>query len=415
MLKLLLFTLMLKLGYMIELPELSEQDLNYQYSKATELYYKGEYDESIKMLKTLVISYMMLQHAIVQCGRKCENTKIAEHIDLNFTDFPYLEKMGNKVAYDECFKTCMEEHPYRQISSKPLPSMETWNELESRQPYNYLQFAYYKTKKFKKCCEAVTTFLQRNPYDDSMLNNMKFYLTIPQVKDYFFRDLEAPKFHKSYRLGVESYEAGKYKEAIIEFESALLGYKDAEKECDFLCQHLPAQLEMFDRIAKNSAVEKIESLKCMMLCEHKLSPIIQEWKVENFTSRCFQFLQFAYYQLGETANAVSCSTSSFLLNPEADLAKQNVDYYTRLLRHRGFNEDELTKLLVPRKDAIEIYNRKKTILEKLDHLKDLFDYNNDSEMVEDEYEQIEEDLNEETNGKDDLIKIIAQKVSENLL
>jgi len=48
-------------------------------------------------------------------------------------------------------------------------------------------------------------------------------------------------------------------------------------------------------------------------------------------------------------------------------------------------------------------------------LKDLFDYNNDSEMVEDEYEQIEEDLNEETNGKDDLIKIIAQKVSENLL
>ena len=60
---------------------------------------------------------------------------------------------------------------------------------------------------------------------------------------------------KSYRLGVESYEAGKYKEAIIEFESALLGYKDAEKECDFLCQHLPAQLEMFDRIAKNSAGE----------------------------------------------------------------------------------------------------------------------------------------------------------------
>ena len=29
------------------------------------------------------------------------------------------------------------------------------------------------------------------------MTNMKFYLTIPQVKDYFFRDLEAPKFHVS--------------------------------------------------------------------------------------------------------------------------------------------------------------------------------------------------------------------------
>jgi len=412
--KFLLFSLAPNFGYMVELPELSEKDLDHQYSKATELYYKGEYEESVKLLKTLVISFMMLQHAIIQCGRKCENTKIDEKINLNFADFPYLENMGNKVAYGECFKTCMEEHPYRQVSSKPLPSMETWNDLESRQPYNYLQFAYYKTKKFKKCCEAVTTFLQRNPYDESMMTNMKFYLTIPQVKDYFFRDLEAPKFHNSYRTAVEYYEAGKYKESIVEFEKTLVGYKDAENECDLFCQHLPTQLETFDRISKSSIIKEMKFLECMMLCEQKLSPIIQEWKVENFTSRCFQFLQFAYFQVGETANAVSCSTSSFLLNPEADLARQNIEFYRRLLRHRGFNEDEVAKLLVPRKDAIEIYNRKKTINKKLDYLKEVFNYNNDNEVVEEEDEQTEEDISEKINEQDDLIKIVAQTVSENL-
>merc|ERR1719354_1291012 len=213
---------------------------------------------------------------------------------------------------------------------------------------------------------------------------MKFYLTIPQVKDYFFRDLQPPKFHNSYRTAVEYYEAGKYKESIVEFEKTLVGYKDAENECDLFCQHLPTQLETFDRISKSS--------------------IIKEMK----------FLEFSYFQVGETANAVSCSTSSFLLNPEADLARQNIEFYRRLLRHRGFNEDEVAKLLVPRKDAIEIYNRKKTINKKLDYLKEVFNYNNDNEVVEEEDEQTEEDISEKINEQDDLIKIVAQTVSENL-
>jgi len=47
-------------------------------------------------------------------------------------------------------------------------------------------------------------------------------------------------------------------------------------------------------------------------------------------------------------------------------------------------------------------------------LKELFNYNNDKEVVEEEDEQTEEDLSEIINEPDDLIKIIAQTVSENL-
>jgi len=47
-------------------------------------------------------------------------------------------------------------------------------------------------------------------------------------------------------------------------------------------------------------------------------------------------------------------------------------------------------------------------------LKEVFNYNNDNEVVEEEDEQTEEDISEKINEQDDLIKIVAQTVSENL-
>jgi len=398
----------------VQLPDLTPTNFDVQYGEAVDDYNKGNYDSAIKKFKSVIVNYIMLQHATSACASKCDNSSISTELKMDFKGFPSLKFFGDKLAYENCFKVCMEGHPYRAVSAQALPSVETLEALDKRQPYHYLQFCYFKTEQYKKCCEAVTTFLQRNPTDPEMLHNMEYYRRLPQVKESYFRDLEAPKFHKTYRSGVEAYESGKHKEAIALLEQALIDFVAAYEECKLLCHHLPFEQQYFHRIHKTAAVEKVRSLKCVAECANTVSPIIQDWKVEHFTARCFQFLQFSYYQVGSLKQAVACATSSFLLNPDGELARQNVAFYQQLLAKKGMSHSEIAIVLTPRDDAMEMYSGDQTARVHIDQVTAALDdvYADEGEVfVEAQVQDEEEDIMD----KESLVKLITSSLEQKLL
>ena len=94
--------------------------------------------------------------------------------------------------------------------------------------------------------------------------------------------------------------------------------------------------------------------------------------------------------MGETAQAVTCAASSYLLNPEADLAHQNVQFYKKHLEKAGFNEEDISKLLLPRKDALQYFNRLKEIKDNIKKLTSIFsDVFGDEETFEEKDEEEE--------------------------
>lgn len=61
--------------------------------------------------------------------------------------------------------------------------------------YHFLQYAYYKVGNLEKACEAVSSYLMFYPTDETMLNNMEYYMKLPKVKkDFFMPRKEAVRY-----------------------------------------------------------------------------------------------------------------------------------------------------------------------------------------------------------------------------
>lgn len=72
-----------------------------------------------------------------------------------------------------------------------------------REPYNYLQRAYYQLKKLDLAAAAAHTFFVANPTHLQMREDMAKYRRMSGVRPQSFRDLETPPHWAAYDSGLE--------------------------------------------------------------------------------------------------------------------------------------------------------------------------------------------------------------------
>ena len=72
-------------------------------------------------------------------------------------------------------------------------------------------------------------------------------------------------------------------------------------------------------------------MKCKHRCEKDLNVEIQETEVTELPKMSYDYLQFAYYQLGNVSAAAKAATSSSLLSPSSLIAAKNLEYYSEKL------------------------------------------------------------------------------------
>lgn len=113
--------------------------LDSAYRHALDQYTMEKWPETVEYLEVSLRLYRLLRDSEAFCNLNCSSARL--DAEERFSDFHELRAFGNVMKRAQCLKRCKQGLPaFRQT----LPSRETLDEFERREPYRYLQFAYFK-------------------------------------------------------------------------------------------------------------------------------------------------------------------------------------------------------------------------------------------------------------------------------
>ncbi|XP_007453071.1 PREDICTED: prolyl 3-hydroxylase 1 [Lipotes vexillifer] len=267
-----------------------------------------------------------------------------------------LRFFGGLLRRAACLRRCLGPSATHSLSE------ELELEFSKRSPYNYLQVAYFKINKLEKAVAAAHTFFVGNPEHMEMRQNLDYYQTMSGVKEAYFKDLEAKPHMHEFRLGVRLYSEEQLQEAVPHLETALREYFEADEECRALCEgpydydgynYLEYNADLFQAITDHY----IQVLSCKQNCVTELaSHPSREKPFEDFLPSHYNYLQFAYYNIGNYTQATECAKTYLLFFPNDEVMSQNLAYYTAMLG------EEQARSIGPRENAQEYHQR--SLLEK---------------------------------------------------
>ncbi|XP_059945624.1 prolyl 3-hydroxylase 1 [Mesoplodon densirostris] len=267
-----------------------------------------------------------------------------------------LRFFGGLLRRAACLRRCLGPSATHSLSE------ELELEFSKRSPYNYLQVAYFKINKLEKAVAAAHTFFVGNPEHMEMRQNLDYYQTMSGVKEADFKDLEAKPHMHEFRLGVRLYSEEQLQEAVPHLETALREYFVADEECRALCEgpydydgynYLEYNADLFQAITDHY----VQVLSCKQNCVTELaSHPSREKPFEDFLPSHYNYLQFAYYNIGNYTQAIECAKTFLLFFPNDEVMSQNLAYYTAMLG------EEQARSIGPRESAQEYHQR--SLLEK---------------------------------------------------
>lgn len=316
------------------------------YKHALDEYTNENWQESVNYLEVSLRLYRLLKDSEAFCNLNCSNAKLAKEAE--FSEFPELHVFGNMVMRAHCLKRCKQGLPaFRQSQ----PSREVLADFEKREPYKYLQFAYFRSNQYAKAIAAAHTFLLKHPGDEMMKRNMAYYETLPEVEEYL-KDLETKTYETLFIRAVRAYNGENYRTSISDMELALPDYFKTYDECLAHCEG-SREITAFKDFYLSVADHYIHTLECKLKCETELTPVVGGYVVEKFVATMYHYLQFAYYKLNDLKNAVPCVASYLLFDENDAVMKQNMVYYQYHKEKLGLSDADFQ----PRPEAVRYFNQ----------------------------------------------------------
>ncbi|MGH0122714.1 UNVERIFIED_CONTAM: hypothetical protein FKN15_006806 [Acipenser sinensis] len=334
--------------------ELMPLDSAYKY--ALDQYTGENWKESVDYLEMSLRLYRLLKDSEAFCNLNCSTVRMDN--EANFSDFAELQVFGNIMKRAQCLKRCKQGLPaFRQS----MPSRDTVDEFERREPYKFLQFAYFKSDNIAKAISAAHTFLLRHPEDEMMKRNMAYYKSLPGVEEHL-KDLETKAYEAQcfylkrinvalFIRAVRAYNGDNYRTSISDMELALPSFFKAFDECLAACEG-SREINEFKDFYPSIADHFIEVLNCKVKCESDLTPVVGGFAVEKFVATMYHYLQFAYYKLNDLKHAVPCVASYLLFDPSDEVMKQNMVYYQYHKEKWGLADEDF----LPRVEAVRYFN-----------------------------------------------------------
>uniref|UniRef100_A0A8C3LUW0 procollagen-proline 3-dioxygenase n=1 Tax=Chrysolophus pictus TaxID=9089 RepID=A0A8C3LUW0_CHRPC len=221
-------------------------------------------------------------------------------------------------------------------------SLVIQRDFERREPYNYLQVAFFQLKKLDQAVSAAHTFFVANPQHLQMREDIEKYRRMSGVKSDNFRDLEAAAHWEAYEAGMQHYNADEYLQAVDRLEESLREALSALEECRALCEgpledeeveeEEDLQPGLYEAIA---GTHYIQVLKCRQQCVLEIATK-PGWisATEDFIPSHLDLLQFAYDQVGNQALAAECAASYLLFYPMDEPVLEKMKQY-----HAELGED----------------------------------------------------------------------------
>ncbi|XP_064234651.1 cartilage-associated protein isoform X4 [Aotus nancymaae] len=285
--------------------------------------YSGEHwAESVGYLEISLRLHRLLRDSEAFCHRNCSAAQRPEPA-AGLASYPELRLFGGLLRRAHCLKRCKQGLPaFRQSQ----PSREVLADFQSREPYKFLQFAYFKSL--------------------------------------FIR-------------AVRAYNGENWRTSITDMELALPDFFKAFYECLAACEG-SREIKDFKDFYLSIADHYIEVLECKIQCEENLTPVIGGYPVEKFVATMYHYLQFAYYKLNDLKNAAPCAVSYLLFDQNDKVMQQNLVYYQYHRDAWGLSDEHFQ----PRPEAVQFFNV--TTLQK-----ELYDFAKENIMDDDEGEVVE--------------------------
>uniref|UniRef100_A0A5F9C8A0 procollagen-proline 3-dioxygenase n=1 Tax=Oryctolagus cuniculus TaxID=9986 RepID=A0A5F9C8A0_RABIT len=310
------------------------QPFDLLYASGVAAYYSGDYEQAVRDLEAALSSHRRLREIRTRCTRHCAARRpLAPPGTGPGAELPFFRALLERAR---CYRSC-ETQRLGGPASRHRVSEDVRSDFQRRVPYNYLQRAYIKLNQLDKAMEAAHTFFMANPEHMEMQQNIENYRMMAGVEAFQMTDREAKAHLESYSAAVKHYEADDFEVAIKYFEQALREYFNEDAECRTLCEG-PQRFEEYEYLGyKAGLYEAIaDHYMQVLVCQHecvrelatrpgRLSPI------ENFLPLHYDYLQFAYYRVGEYVKALECAKAYLLFHPDDEDVLDNVDYYESLL------------------------------------------------------------------------------------
>ncbi|XP_052439814.1 cartilage-associated protein [Carassius gibelio] len=350
--------------------------LDSAYRHALDQYSEEKWPESVEFLEMSLRLYRLLRDSEAFCNLNCSTVRLDD--ETRFSDFAELHAFGNVMKRAQCLKRCKQGLPaFRQT----LPSRETIEEFEKREPYKYLQFAYFKSDNLGKAVSAAYTFLLKHPDDEMMQRNMNYYKSLPGADEHM-KDLETKSYEMLFIRAVRAYNGDNFRTSVSDMELALRDFFKVYDEC-IAASEGSRQIKDFKDFYPSIADHYTEVLERKVRCESELTPVVGGFVVEKFVATMYHYLQFAYYKLNDLKNAVPCVASYMLFDPSDEVMKNNVDYYRYHREKFGLTDEDF----FPRAEAVRYHNQTTLQLQMLEFAKQKLLSDDEGEVLEflDEY------------------------------
>ncbi|EAX07143.1 leucine proline-enriched proteoglycan (leprecan) 1, isoform CRA_b [Homo sapiens] len=324
------------------------------FAEGTAAYARGDWPGVVLSMERALRSRAALRALRLRCRTQCA-ADFPWELDPDWSPSPAqasgaaalrdLSFFGGLLRRAACLRRCLGPPAAHSLSEE----MEL--EFRKRSPYNYLQVAYFKINKLEKAVAAAHTFFVGNPEHMEMQQNLDYYQTMSGVKEADFKDLETQPHMQEFRLGVRLYSEEQPQEAVPHLEAALQEYFVAYEECRALCEgpydydgynYLEYNADLFQAITDHY----IQVLNCKQNCVTELaSHPSREKPFEDFLPSHYNYLQFAYYNIGNYTQAVECAKTYLLFFPNDEVMNQNLAYYAAMLG------EEHTRSIGPREQG----------------------------------------------------------------
>ncbi|KAF7247962.1 Cartilage-associated protein [Varanus komodoensis] len=211
------------------------------YRYGLDQYSNENWPESVSYLEMSLRLHRLLRDSEAFCHLNCSTARLEQEGGAEgqaplppdrFDGFPELRAFADILRRAQCLKRCKQGLPaFRQSQ----PSREVLEEFQRRDPYKFLQFAYFKANNLPKAIAAAHTFLLKHPDDEMMKRNMEFYKSMPDAEDYM-KDLEAKSYENLFIRAVRAYNGENWKTAITDMELALPEFYKTYDDCLAACE-----------------------------------------------------------------------------------------------------------------------------------------------------------------------------------
>ncbi|KAB1264513.1 Cartilage-associated protein [Camelus dromedarius] len=388
------------------------------YRHALDQYSSEHWTESVGYLEISLRLHRLLRDSEAFCHRNCSASPQPEPA-AGLARYPELRLFGGLLRRAHCLKRCKQGLPaFRQSQ----PSREVLADFQRREPYKFLQFAYFTGKSprpppprprprigprpsaqapppdrapllalggvppplldlannLPKAIAAAHTFLLKHPGDEMMKRNMAYYKTLPDAEDYV-KDLETKSFESLFIRAVRAYNGENWRTCITDMELALPDFFKTFYECLAACEgsrEIKDFKDFYLSIAGNFVHERLEpfiiSIADILLSKLRLRG---GWLVTCWLTSCSSLL---LPPVNDLTNAAPCAVSYLLFDPDDKVMQQNLVYYRYHQDKWGLSDEHFQ----PRPEAVQFFNV--TTLQK-----ELYDFAKEHIMDDDEGEVVE--------------------------